>query len=86
MSADAITVCPACYSKALGKPFSEVTLDDLNAQLIDADSTLSNELREYHDPYIDQGAVHFEFRAACYECGYSAELHLSAALPEPRKS
>lgn len=81
MSADAITVCPACYSKGLGKPFSEVTLEDLNATRL-----FGNELREFHDTYIDKGMLHFDFEAKCNGCGYTVQLELSAPLPNPSAS
>lgn len=78
MSADAITVCPACYAREVGKPFDSITAMDLE------DGQVTNQLREFHECYIERGAVRFMFSADCRECGYRVgPLHLSAMLPEP---
>lgn len=80
MSADAITICPACYSRKTGKPFGEITAEDLYEE------SMATEFREFHEPYIDCGQVFFIFYGSCAECGYHvASTKLSASLPLPKE-
>ena len=81
MSADSTNACPACYHRATGTPWGEITqLEHLN-EVEEGDDAL----REYHETYISQGAVVFEYHGAqCETCGYSIpEFTLTHQIPEP---
>lgn len=70
MSADGYNVCPACYARASGVPFAEITqLGHLN----NADDLGVDEegLYEYFENYLDNAHVVFEYHGGdCRECGY----------------
>lgn len=78
MSADSITVCPACYAKEHNRPITEITGEDLN------DESITNELREYYEFYFDCGEAIVRYDAHCRECGYLISFEYKHPLPEPK--
>ena len=81
MSADSRNTCPACYSRITGVPIDEITqLHHLNNA---NDIGLDDQLREYHENYIDKGYIVFEYHEAeCRDCGYRIpEFTLKHPIP-----
>ena len=94
MSADAITVCPACYARATGKTRAGIqqrwrSVDAMELQtegykVLGGNGAAPNQLREFHEAYIENGCVYFRFHATCRECGYdTGHLTLVNPLPVP---
>lgn len=87
MSADSRNACPACYHRATGVPWGEITqVNHLNK--VDAPGEIA--LKEYHENYISGGDVVFEYHGAeCGDCGYeipSFALRYPMPVPEEKTS
>lgn len=84
MSADSHNACPACYQRNYGTPWNEITQRN---HLNHVPGPAEESLREYHELYIDEGDLVFEYRGGeCEDCGYEIPpLTLRHPIPEPGK-